>query len=216
MSDSAQHLTLLQLYGSYSVDENVETPVWSSDIGILDESTSDLTRGNSALVPSYSEAILLDDHEALIPETRSAQNISLEVLNKDNARESASSSMRRNARIRYYASTGVLHSSFRSSLDSDATQPFLHDPEQDDGNEEESPAIVATTTTANNPDHPPTYEEALMLPVVEHARQSKAAASSRTTSNQHTNQNYSSPDHAQSEIRLPNVRTTFLSIETSL
>lgn len=169
------------------MDENDETPAWS-DIATLNESNNDINRITSALVPSYSEALLLDDHQALIPETQSIHDGSLDALNK----ASSTSSQRRNNRIHHYASTGILHTEFHESTDSDLVQPFL---------------------PQSSVDNPPTYEEALMFPIVEHPvvshlRQSEA--DKNTTNNQNQ-----SPSHAQIETRLPNPRT-FLSIETSL
>lgn len=187
LSDSAQHLALLQLYGSYSVDENDETPVWS-EIATLDESTNDVNRITSTLVPSYSEALLLDDHQALIPETQSVRDVSLDDLNN----KDSIWSQRRRSR---YASAGVLQTQFNESTDSDLVQPFL-------------PEASA--------DNPPTYEEALMFPIVEHPAVSHLRQSEADKNHSPSNQsNVQSPSHAQNETRLPNSRT-FLSIETSL
>ncbi|KAL6963440.1 hypothetical protein U1Q18_043258 [Sarracenia purpurea var. burkii] len=122
-----------------TTDENDETPVWS-EIATLDESTNDVNRITSTLVPSYSEALLLDDHQALIPETQSVRDVSLDDLNN----KDSIWSQRRRSR---YASAGVLQTQFNESTDSDLVQPFL-------------PEASA--------DNPPTYEEALMFPIVEH------------------------------------------------
>lgn len=179
-------MALLQLYGSYSIDENDETPVWS-EIATLDESANDINRITGTLVPSYSEALLLDDHQALIPETQSVNDVSLDPFKGNDLL-----SQRKNNRIHQYASTGVLHTRFSESLDSDLVQPFL---------------------PHTSRDNPPTYEEALMFPIVEHPMVVRLAQS-ETNANNVGNQNLS-PSHAQNETRLPNSRT-FLSIETSL